>query len=123
MAMAFHFMTFADRRDDYYKGYPEMYHLIRKIVGGDRYIDLDPRKNMDTDADAKLLSWGNAGGLIKFYGDKKDKDGRRGYGYADNTQGTFTPVGAGLSLTGERRFLLATSESMSQPFRSKCHCY
>ena len=23
----------------------------------------------------------------------KDKDGRRGYGYVDNTQGTFTPVG------------------------------
>ena len=93
MAMGFHFMTFADRREAYYKGNPELYHLIRAHIGGDRYIDLDPRKNMDADADAKLLSWGNAGGLIKFYGDMKDKDGRRGYGYVDNTQGTFTPVG------------------------------
>jgi hypothetical protein len=93
MAIGFHHMSFADHRDGYYNGNPELYNLIRAYIGGDRYIDLDPRKNMDTDADAKLLSWGNAGGLIKFYGDKRDKDGRRGYGYVDNTQGTFTPVG------------------------------
>ena len=93
MAMAFHEMTFADKREGFYNGNPELYNLIRQYIGGDRYIDLDPRKNMATDADAKLLSWGNAGGLIKFYGDKKGKDGRRGYGYVDNTQGTFTPVG------------------------------
>jgi hypothetical protein len=93
MAMAFHQMTFADLREGFYKGNPELYNLIRRYIGGDRYIDLDPRKNMAADADAKLLSWGNAGGLIKFYGDKRGKDGRRGYGYVDNTQGTFTPVG------------------------------
>jgi len=93
MAMGFHGMSFADQRDGLYNGNPELYNLIRQYIGGDRYIDLDPRKNMVTDADAKLLSWGNAGGLVKFYGDKKGKDGRRGYGYVDNTQGTFTPVG------------------------------
>ena len=93
LAMGFHKMSFADQRDDYYNGNPELYNLIRAHIGGDRYIDLDPRKNMVTDADTKLLSWGNAGGLIKHYGDMKDKDGRRGYGYVDNTQGTFTPLG------------------------------
>ncbi len=93
MAMGFHNMSFADQRDGLYNGNRELYNLIRPHIGGDRYIDLDPRKHMDTDADTKLLSWGNAGGLIKFYGDKKGKDGRRGYDFVDNTQGTFTPVG------------------------------
>jgi len=116
MAMGFHGMSFADQRDDLYNGNRELYNLMRAHIGGDRYIDLDPRKNMKTNADAKLLSWGNAGGLIKFYGDKKGKDGRRGYGFVDNTQGVFTPVGGpiesvqaggvtGVKLNGKRALL------------------
>jgi len=93
MAMGFHGMSFADDRVRLYNDNRPLYNLMRTVIGGDRYIDLNPRKLMKTGADAQLLSWGNDGGLIKHYGDRAGKDGRRGYGFVDNTQGLFTPVG------------------------------
>ena len=93
MAMAIHGMSFADGRVRLYKDNRPMYNILRTVLGGDRYIDLNPRELMKADADAKLLSWGNDGGLIKHFGDTPDADGRRGYGFIDNTQGVFSPVG------------------------------
>jgi hypothetical protein len=89
MAMGFHDMMESNARYKLYKNNRALYHLLRIVVAGDRYIDLAARSGAAVDGDGALTRWNNAGGLI-FY---NSSPGVHTYDYVPGTRGAFTPVG------------------------------